>query len=121
MSFLKIHSFDMRRVLFSQLKVGETYYECYTDSRDKFVGFDGYCAIFKQNVFFAYKKCRFYELIPFKEIVRTVKMNHLNHLIDSNSDSLSVNLNELNDSNESNQHDIFDDLTHLVNDALFFK
>jgi hypothetical protein len=67
---LKIHSFDMRRVLFTQLKVGETYYEYYTDSRDKFVGFDGYCAIFKQHVFFAYKKCLFYELIPFKEIVR---------------------------------------------------
>ena len=60
----------MRRVLFTQLKVGETYYEYYTDSRDKFVGFDGYCAIFKQHVFFAYKKCLFYELIPFKEIVR---------------------------------------------------
>ena len=105
---MKIHSFDMRRVLFSQLKVGETYYEYYTDSRDKFVGFDGYCAIFKQHVFFAYKKCEFYELIPFKELVRTVKMNHLNHLNESeHSDQC-----EDSDSN---------DLTHLGNDALFFK
>ena len=97
------------------MKVGETYYEYYTDSRDKFVEFNGYCAIFKQHVFFAYKKCEFYELIPFKEIVRTVKMNHLN---------------ELNQLNESEQHDqpeqsdILDldsDLTHLGNDALFFK
>jgi len=60
---------NLKRVLFSQLKVGELYYECYTDSRDTFVGFDGYCAIFKNNVFFAYKKCQFYGLIPFKEIV----------------------------------------------------
>ena len=60
----------LKRVLFSQLKVGETYYEYYTDSRDKFVGFDGYCAIFKHNVFFAYKKCEFYELVPFKYIVQ---------------------------------------------------
>lgn len=57
---------SMRRVLFSQLKVGETYYEYYTDSRDKFIGFDGYCAIFKNNIFFAYKKCEFYELVPFE-------------------------------------------------------
>jgi hypothetical protein len=105
----------MRLVLFIQLKVVETYYEYYKDSRDKFVEFNGYCAIFKQHVFFAYKKCEFYELIPFKEIVRTVKMNHLN---------------ELNQLNESEQHDqpeqsdILDldsDLTHLGNDALFFK
>lgn len=104
---MKIHSFDMRRVLFSQLKVGETYYEYYTDSRDKFVGFDGYCAIFKQHVFFAYKKCRFYELIPFKEIVRTVKMNQLN---DSELDP------ELDP-----EVDLDSDLSHLGNDALFFQ
>jgi len=52
----------LKRVLFSQLKIGETYYEYYTDSRDKFIGFDGYCAIFKNNIFFAYKKCEFYKL-----------------------------------------------------------
>ena len=90
---MKIHSFDMRRVLFSQLKVGETYYEYYTDSRDKFLGFDGYVAVFKEHIFFAYKKCKFYELVPFKEIVR---INQLNELIDEY------------------------DLTHLGNDALFF-
>ena len=102
---MKIHSFDMRRILFSQLKVGETYYEYYTDSRDKFVGFDGYCAIFKQHVFFAYKKCKFYELIPFKEIVRTVKMNQLNDYSDI----------------VERQLDIDSDLVHLGNDALFFQ
>ena len=59
----------LKRVQFSQLKVGETYYEYYTDCRDKFIGFDGYCAIFKEHVFFAYKKCEFYELVPFREIV----------------------------------------------------
>ena len=64
-----IDNLKLKRVLFSQLKVGEVYYECFTDSRDTFVGFDGYCAIFKNNVFFAYKKCEFYKLIPFKEIV----------------------------------------------------
>ena len=67
---IKLGPLRLKRVLFSQLKVGETYYEYYTDSRDKFVGFDGYCAIFKDNVFFAYKKCEFYELVPFKEIVQ---------------------------------------------------
>ena len=61
---------NSRRVLFSQLKVGEVYYEYYTDSRDKFLGFDGYCAIFENNVFFAYKKYDFYKLIPFKQIVQ---------------------------------------------------
>lgn len=61
---------QLKRVLFSQLKVGETYYEYYTDSRVKFLGFDGYCAIFKENIFFAYKKCEFYQLVPFKEFVQ---------------------------------------------------
>jgi hypothetical protein len=61
---------DLKRVLFSQLKVGVTYYEYYTDTRDKFICFDGYCAIFENNVFFAYKKCEFYQLIPFKQIVQ---------------------------------------------------
>jgi len=65
-----IDNLRLRRVLFSQLKVGEVYYESYTDRRDTFVGFDGYCAIFKNNVFFAYKKCEFYALIPFKQIVQ---------------------------------------------------
>lgn len=60
----------LKRVLFSQLKVGETYYEYYTDSRVKFLGFDGYCAIFKEHIFFAYKKCEFYQLVPFKEFVQ---------------------------------------------------
>jgi hypothetical protein len=59
----------MKRVLFSQLKVGQTYYEYYSDSRDKFVGFDGYIAIFEEHIFFAYKKCKFYEMIPFKFII----------------------------------------------------
>ena len=49
---MKILDLQLKRVLFSQLKVGETYYEYYTDSRDKFIGFDGYCAIFKNNIFF---------------------------------------------------------------------
>lgn len=59
----------MTRVLFSQLKVGTTYYEYYTDSRDTFLGFDGYVAVFEESIFFAYKRCKFYELIPFKQIV----------------------------------------------------
>ena len=67
---LNLGPLHLERVLFSQLKVGETYYEYYTDSRDKFIGFDGYCAIFKNNVFFAYKKCEFYKLVPYKEIVQ---------------------------------------------------
>lgn len=80
----------LKRVLFSQLKVGETYYEYYTDSRDKFVGFDGYCAIFKHNVFFAYKKCEFYELVPFKDIVNNMKaiervLDYLNYPLHSDS------------------------------------
>lgn len=109
---MKIH-FDMRRVLFSQLKVGETYYEYYTDSRDKFVGFDGYCAIFKQNVFFAYKKCQFYELVPFKEIVRINRINEIASLLPENVLDIPV----------INSDDLADDLdlTHLGNDALFFK
>ena len=73
----------LKRVLFSQLKVGETYYEYYTDTRDKFVGFDGYCAIFKYNIFFAYKKCEFYELVPFKDIVQR-NMKAIERVVDSN-------------------------------------
>jgi hypothetical protein len=68
---LNLGSLRLKRVLFTQLKVGETYYEYYTDCRDNFVGFDGYCAIFKEHVFFAYKKCEFYELVPFKDIVQS--------------------------------------------------
>jgi len=80
----------LKRVLFSQLKVGETYYEYYTDSRDKFLGFDGYCAIFKHNIFFAYKKCEFYELVPFKDIVNNTKaiervLDCLNYPLDGHS------------------------------------
>ena len=67
---LHLGSLHLKRILFSQLKVGETYYEYYTDCRDKFIEFDGYCAIFKEHVFFAYKKCEFYELVPFKQIVQ---------------------------------------------------
>jgi hypothetical protein len=70
---INLDSLHIKRVLFSQLKVGETYYEYYTDSRDKFIGFDGYCAIFKNHIFFAYKKYEFYELIPFKNIVQRNK------------------------------------------------
>ena len=79
----------LKRVLFSQLKVGETYYEYYTDSRVKFLGFDGYCAIFKEHVFFAYKKCEFYQLyqlVPFKEIVQ--RNSVLNQDSDTNLDLL---------------------------------
>jgi hypothetical protein len=81
---------QLKRVLFSQLKVGETYYEYYTDSRDKFLGFDSYCAIFKYNVFFAYKKCKFYELVPFKDIVNNMKaiervLDYVNYPLDGHS------------------------------------
>jgi len=89
--------FNMRRILFSQLKVGETYYEYYTDCRDKFIGYDGYCAIFKQNVFFAYKKCKFYELVPFKQIV--FKENKATEfIVTSFFDSYTndTNINEVN-------------------------
>ena len=73
---------NLTRVLFSQLKVGEVYYEYYSDSRDKFVRFDGYCAIFKNNVFFAYKKCEFYELVPYKDIVqRALEQKYLSEII----------------------------------------
>jgi len=113
---MKIH-FDMRRVLFSQLKVGETYYEYYTDSRDKFVGFDGYCAIFKQHVFFAYKKCQFYELVPFKEIVRINRMNEIASLVPDNVPDIPVSIN----SDLPDDLDPHLDLSHLGNDALFFK
>ena len=79
---LNLGPLRLKRVLFSQLKVGETYYEYYTDSRDKFIGFNGYCAIFKYNVFFAYKKCEFYELVPFKEIVqRVLEQKYLGEII----------------------------------------
>jgi hypothetical protein len=77
----------LKRVLFSQLKVGETYYEYYTDTRDKFIGFDGYCAIFKHNVFFAYKKYEFYELVPFKDIVQR-NMKAIEGVLDSLNDPL---------------------------------
>jgi len=80
----KLNNLQLRRVLFSQLKVGETYYEYYSDSRDKFLGFDGYCAIFKNNVFYAYKKCQFYELIPFKQIVqRNMELRALEKILGS--------------------------------------
>jgi len=114
---MKIH-FDMRRVLFSQLKVGETYYEHYTDSRDKFVGFDGYCAIFKQHVFFAYKKCLFFQLVPFKEIVRINRMNEIASFLDVSESVLDAHVYEsVIDTDVS----ILDDLTHIGNDASFFK
>lgn len=82
----------MKRVLFSQLKVGQTYYEYYTDSRDKFVGFDGYLAIFEEHIFFAYKKCKFYEMIPFKVIIEQyqTKINADNDSKDSNDSSDSI-------------------------------
>ena len=47
-----------------------------------------------------------------EEIVRTVKMNHLNDV----SDNCDVS-----HSNESNYSEEDSDLTHLGNDALFFK
>ena len=76
----------MKRVLFSQLKVGQTYYEYYSDSRDKFVGFDGYVAIFEEHIFFAYKKCKFYEMIPFKIILE----QYQNRILSNKSDSENV-------------------------------
>lgn len=81
----------LKRILFSQLKVGETYYEYYTDSRDKFIGFDGYCAIFKYNVFFAYKKCEFYELVPFKDIIHH-NIRAMERVLDSLNDPLSLDI-----------------------------
>lgn len=78
-----------KRVLFSQLKVGQTYYEYYTNSRDKFVGFDGYLAIFEEHIFFAYKKCKFYEMIPFKVIIE------YQNRISSNSESIDQNVDLL--------------------------
>ena len=83
----------MKRVLFSQLKVGQTYYEYYTDSRDKFVGFDGYLAIFEEHIFFAYKKCKFYELIPFKFIIE--QYQNRNSSISESADIDSLHMNEL--------------------------
>lgn len=79
-----------KRVLFSQLKVGETYYEYCTDSRDKFIGFDGYLAIFEEHIFFAYKKCKFYELIPFKYIVEKYQssLNNSNIYLEKDIDNL---------------------------------
>jgi hypothetical protein len=91
---------QLRRVLFSQLKVGEVYYEYYTDSRDKFIGFDGYCAIFKKNVFFAYKKCEFYELIPLKQIIqRNMELRALEKVL-GNLDHM--NNNDQDDHNDHN-------------------
>ena len=79
---LNLGPLQLKRVLFSQLKVGETYYEYYTDCRDKFIGFDGYCAIFREHVFFAYKKCEFYELVPYKDIVqRALEQKYLSEII----------------------------------------
>jgi len=79
-----------KRILFSQLKIGKTYYEYYTDSRDKFMGFDGYIAIFEENIFFAYKKCKFYELIPFKDIVEIYKSSLCTHSDSINDSVLDV-------------------------------
>ena len=84
-----------KRILFTQLKVGQTYYEYYTDSRDKFVGFDGYLAIFEEHIFFAYKKCKFYEIIPFNEIVKKYQLRK----IDSNLESIDTShMNEVDKS-----------------------
>ena len=73
-----------RRVLFTQLKFGETYYEYYTDSTDKFVGFDGYVAIFEEHIFFAYKKCKFYEInqnqVLNYNIIENDSMNSMNSM-----------------------------------------
>jgi hypothetical protein len=94
MSPLNLGPLQLKRVLFSQLKVGETYYEYYTDSRDKFLGFDGYCAIFREHVFFAYKKCEFYELVPFKVFVQ----HNMERVLDSIDplDPLDQSLGKLN-------------------------
>jgi hypothetical protein len=84
-----------KRVLFSQLKIGETYYESYTESRDKFVGFDGYLAIFEEHIFFAYKKCKFYELIPFKDIVQQYQSSLNDVSVDETKDKIE-NLLDMN-------------------------
>ena len=81
----------MKRILFTQLKVGQTYYEYYSDSRDKFIGFDGYLAIFEEHIFFAYKKCKFYEMIPFKVIIEQYQNRK------SNSDLVDVDLLHMNE------------------------
>ncbi len=86
----------MTRVLFSQLKIGTTYYEYYTNSRDKFLGFDGYVAVFEEHIFFAYKKCKFYELIPFKQIVYDRILNEgLDERLDQITDQNDIELREL--------------------------
>lgn len=81
----------MKRILFTQLKVGQTYYEYYSDSRDKFIGFDGYLAIFEEHIFFAYKKCKFYEMIPFKVIIEQYQNRK------SNSESVDIDLLHMNE------------------------
>ena len=83
----------MKRVLFTQLKVGQTYYEYYSDSSDKFIGFDGYLAIFEEHIFFAYKKCKFYEMIPFKMIIEQYQ-NRINSI---NAESVDVDLLHMNE------------------------
>lgn len=100
----------MKRVLFSQLKVGRIYYEQYTGYRDKFVEFDGYSAVFEENIFFAYKRCKFYEYIP--DLLNYYSNSSIDYpylisvplfhvTVKSNvSDSLSGSVNDsLNDSN----------------------
>ena len=87
----------MKRVFFSQLKVGQTYYEYYSDSRDKFVGFDGYLAIFEQHIFFAYKKCKFYEMIPYKVIIEQYQ-NRNSSISESVLDQIDIDSLHMNES-----------------------
>ena len=88
---MKMTMTRMTRVLFSQLKTGTTYYEYYTDSRDTFLGFDGYVAVFREHIFFAYKKCKFYELIPFKQFVHE---RILDERVDEKVDQNDIELRE---------------------------
>jgi hypothetical protein len=87
----------MKRVLFSQLKVGQTYYEYYSDSRDKFLGFDGYLAIFEEHIFFAYKKCKFYEMIPYKVIIEQYQ-NRNSSISESVLDQIDIDSLHMNES-----------------------
>ena len=112
-SFNDFH-FDLKRVLFSQLKVGETYYECCTDCRDKFIKYDGYSAIFANHIFFAYKRCQFYELVPFTYFVK----RNLENKIKNEKDIENQTKNEIEMENLSLS--ITDTYIHS-NDKIFFQ
>jgi hypothetical protein len=116
MNLLELESFGLyskskiktalKRVLFSQLKIGNIYYEYYTDSTDKFIGFDGYIAIFEDNIFFAYKKCKFYDLNEPEHKVYKLEYK-LDYKLEPEYDSENVLDPKIeNESNESNQSNL---------------